>query len=183
MGLDMNLYSAPRYGTLTQVIELYDKLSENEYAYRELLEEYNGNQSLMVTQVLDQKKDILANSGIPEDFQKIIGSAGSLIVELAYWRKFNALHAWFVRNCQGGIDECQKSEVTKEKLSILLEVLMYAYGSKDPSGFMPVSGFFFGHTEVNDDYWEQVDSAIRELTTIYENFDFEKNILFYQASW
>ena len=183
MGLDMNLYRAPRYGTLEQVSSLYEKLSENEYAYREILEEVKGNQNLMVMKVLDQKKDILANSGIPAEFQKEIGGAGSLFVEIAYWRKFNALHAWFVCNCQDGIDECQRSEVTKDKLEILLEVLKYAYDSKDPSGFMPVGGFFFGHTNVNDDYWECVNDTIEKIDGIYKSFDFEKNILIYQASW
>ena len=32
--------------------------------------------------------------------------------EVAYWRKFNALHNWFVQNCQDGVDECQYAEVT-----------------------------------------------------------------------
>ena len=183
MGLDSYLYRAPRYGTLEQIFSLYEKLSENEYAYHDILEEVKGNQNLMVVKVLDQKKEILANSGIPAEFQKEIGGSNSLIVEIAYWRKFNALHAWFVRNCQGGIDECQKSEVTKDKLEILLEVLKYAYDSKDPSGFMPVGGFFFGHTEVNEDYWEEVSGAIEKLTSIQSNFNFEKQILIYQASW
>lgn len=183
MGLDMYLYVAPRYGTLKQVTDLYDKLSENEYAYRELMEECAGNQSLVVTRVLDQKKDILINSGVSEEHQKLISSAGNLITEVAYWRKFNALHAWFVRNCQGGIDECQKSEVTKEKLVLLLDVLNYAYDSTDASGFMPASGFFFGSTTVDDDYWEQVANAITELESILNTVNFENSILFYQSSW
>ena len=42
MGLDMNLYRAPRYGTLAQIFSLYEKLSENEYAYRDIMEEVKG---------------------------------------------------------------------------------------------------------------------------------------------
>jgi hypothetical protein len=183
MGLDQYLYRAPRYGTLEQISSLYEKLSENEYAYREILEEVEGNQNLMVVRVLDQKKEILSNSGILAEFQKEIGGAGSLFVEIAYWRKFNALHAWFVRNCQDGIDECQKSEVTKDKLEILLEVLKYAYDSKYPSGFMPVGGFFFGSTEVDGYFWEQVEKTIVKLESIYKSFNFEKEMMIYQASW
>lgn len=183
MGLDSYLLRAPRYGTLEQISSLCEKLHENEYSYRNLQEGEMENQNLLINRVLDQKKEILSNSGIPVEFQKEIGGANDIIVEISYWRKFNALHAWFVRNCQDGIDECQKSEVTKDKLEILLEVLKYAYDSKDHSGFMPASGFFFGHTSVDEDYWECVNDTIEKLTTIQKSFDFEKQILIYQASW
>ncbi len=31
-----------------------------------------------------------------------------MVEKLAYWRKFNALHSWFVHNCAEGIDNCQR---------------------------------------------------------------------------
>ena len=40
---------------------------------------------------------------------------------VAYWRKANAIHKWFVDNCGDGIDECQTMEVSKEKLEELLD--------------------------------------------------------------
>ena len=43
-------------------------------------------------------------------------------VGVGYWRKANAIHAWFVRECQGGVDECQKASVDREKLQELREV-------------------------------------------------------------
>lgn len=36
--------------------------------------------------------------------------------EVAYWRKANQIHAWFVANVQDGRDECQESYVEREKL-------------------------------------------------------------------
>jgi hypothetical protein len=39
---------------------------------------------------------------------------------VAYWRKANQIHKWFVDNCQGGTDECQKTYVEREKLLSLL---------------------------------------------------------------
>lgn len=39
---------------------------------------------------------------------------------IAYWRKANAIHKWFVDNCGDGFDECQLMEVSKEQLEILL---------------------------------------------------------------
>lgn len=41
---------------------------------------------------------------------------------VAYWRKANAIHKWFVDNVQNGIDECQRSYVSNEKLNELLSV-------------------------------------------------------------
>lgn len=36
---------------------------------------------------------------------------------VAYWRKANQIHAWFVDECQGGVDECQLSDpIPREKL-------------------------------------------------------------------
>lgn len=40
---------------------------------------------------------------------------------VAYWRKANAIHQWFVDNCQDGVDECQEAYVSEEKLKDLLD--------------------------------------------------------------
>jgi hypothetical protein len=42
--------------------------------------------------------------------------------EVGYWRKANQVHAWFVKNVQNGIDECQESKVTREQLQELLAI-------------------------------------------------------------
>ena len=40
--------------------------------------------------------------------------------EIAYWRKANAIHAWFERNCADGeLENCQECVVTKENLEKL----------------------------------------------------------------
>ena len=44
------------------------------------------------------------------------------LTKVAYWRKANAIHGWFVKNVQNGIDECQESVVTREQLNELLLV-------------------------------------------------------------
>lgn len=57
----------------------------------------------------------------PEMFKS--GNLDSIDVkfEVGYWRKANAIHAWFVTNCQDGKDECQDSYVSREKLKELRE--------------------------------------------------------------
>ena len=43
-----------------------------------------------------------------------------IIEEVAYWRKANQIHKWFVDNVQDGVDECQESSVEREKLGELV---------------------------------------------------------------
>lgn len=35
---------------------------------------------------------------------------------LIYWRNANTIHGWFIRNVQGGSDNCKTHRVTREKL-------------------------------------------------------------------
>ena len=45
----------------------------------------------------------------------------SICTHAGYWRKANAIHAWFVRECQNGVDECQRTYVELDKLEELRE--------------------------------------------------------------
>lgn len=40
--------------------------------------------------------------------------AQEVIFRVAYWRKANQIHDWFVKNVQDGIDECQEAYVPRE---------------------------------------------------------------------
>jgi hypothetical protein len=42
--------------------------------------------------------------------------------EVAYWRKANHIHQWFVDNCQDGNDDCRESWVDREQLVELVEL-------------------------------------------------------------
>jgi hypothetical protein len=42
--------------------------------------------------------------------------------ELGYWRKANAIHAWFVKNVQNGVDDCGDYPVSPKKLKTLLDL-------------------------------------------------------------
>lgn len=77
-----------------------------------------------------------------------------------YWRKANAIHAWFVENCQDGVDECQVSDdIDYELLASLAATCTKAVEAYDAGDFnkagqllTPTSGFFFGSTEI-DSWW------------------------------
>ena len=51
-----------------------------------------------------------------------VKNLSSLSYRVAYWRKANSIHNWFVNECQGGIDECQRTNVYGTKLLELVDL-------------------------------------------------------------
>lgn len=110
--------------------------------------------------------------------------------EVAYWRKANAIHNWFVQNCQGGVDECQETYVTREKLEELLGVvtaILDAPEGKERSKLAnetlpPSGGFFFGSTDIDDWYYQDLEFTKTKLTEILAEPD-DGDDFFYQSSW
>jgi len=107
----------------------------------------------------------------------------SIFHEVAYWRKFNALHNWFVQRVQGGIDECQLSEIHKDTLTALIDDLRAVSNGETVEVLEPVSGFFFGSTDKDEYYLERINKALNTFEKILQTFDFKKYRLFYRASW
>lgn len=108
----------------------------------------------------------------------------SYIVERAiYWRKANAIHQWFVDNCQGGVDECQTVHVYREKLEELLSLCKRVKENPVLAGeLLPTQdGFFFGSTEYGEWYWEDIDYTIKELTRVLK--DKRSSEFYYHSSW
>ena len=111
-----------------------------------------------------------------------------IVEQIGYWRKFNALHGWFVENCGGGVDECQQIEVSAHDLRVLLETLREvkrAIEDKDSKtiGILlpPVGGFFFGSTEIDEYYKERVNETIAIIEEAVNEGEGEE--FYYQASW
>ena len=108
-----------------------------------------------------------------------------IIEEGVYWRKANAIHQWFVDNCQGGLDECQTAYVSREKLEELLSVCKSIKKNHVLAGeLLPTqSGFFFGGTEYDEWYFESIDYTIRELTALLADENIDHCEFYYQSSW
>ena len=111
-----------------------------------------------------------------------------IVEQIGYWRKFSALHGWFVENCGGGVDECQQIEVSAHDLRVLLETLREvkrAIEDKDSKtiGILlpPVGGFFFGSTEIDEYYEERVNETISIIEEAVN--EGEREEFYYQASW
>ena len=126
--------------------------------------------------------------------------------EVADWRKFNALHFWFVKNVQQGNDDCEEYEVTlahfkklQECLDLIVETSVNCLRNKITISerdeicrkeFPPTEGFFFGSTAIDEYYFEDVVSTKRIIGGIID--EIEQSIIdgdsvlidyFYQSSW
>lgn len=110
------------------------------------------------------------------------GDYYSIFHDACYWRKFNALHNWFVTNVQLGVDNCEYYELTEEHIEDCLNVLKTVLETKDSSLLEPKSGFFFGSTAVDGYYFECIEVSISQLEELL-TLDWETNRFFYRASW
>lgn len=106
-----------------------------------------------------------------------------IVEEVAYWRKANHIHKWFVENCQDGIDDCRSAYVSREQLQELLDLCKQVRDDHSQADeLLPTqSGFFFGGTEYDEYYFNDIDYTIKVLEEILSeegSADFE-----YNSSW
>jgi hypothetical protein len=111
-----------------------------------------------------------------------------VIEQVAYWRKANAIHKWFVDNCQKGIDECQHSYVSAKQLRELLDLVSKAIGAcltgQSPEEILPTqAGFFFGNTEYDRWYEQMLEDTRTMLEAILSEPGAENAEYYYHSSW
>jgi len=128
----------------------------------------------------------------PDEFgYSTVGKSGSVSICAAYWRKANSIHGWFVRNCSpDGEDDCREMYVPRERLVELKDLCERVMLSKDDHEkakelLPPTEGFFFGTYEIDDWYWQDVQSTIDQLNSVLGWFPDDQAFVsfYYQASW
>lgn len=128
------------------------------------------------------------------DFANVVNSVGlsdlatdiygaSVSVTALYWRKANQIHNWFVNNVQQGNDDCGNYYVSHEKLDELLSVCENAYKNRDPQELMPQGGFFFGSTDIDEYYWNDIKHTIKGIKRIKKHNDYDRLSFYYDSSW
>ena len=129
---------------------------------------------------------------VKKNGQPVVGIKPERVSEISetvgQWRKFNALHKLFVENCQNGEDDCKEYHIDKSQLVELLGVLKQVQEDYNTTGgikahelFPAESGFFFGSTEYDEWYFENVKETVvllEELIQEEGDGDF-----YYQSSW
>ena len=109
------------------------------------------------------------------------GETVTAVARAGYWRKANAIHGWFVKNVQGGIDDCSQYEVSAEQLQQLHDACQEALNAGDKTEILqPSDGFFFGSNNTQymlddcKDTIKQIDQALKK----YPDW-----VYTYQSSW
>jgi hypothetical protein len=124
--------------------------------------------------------------GVEADTQNRFNGSSLIVkgisIDAMYWRKANAIHNWFVCNIQNGEDDCNEYHVGHGQLEELLSYCRQALETRDPEILEPVEGFFFGSTEIDEGYWDDIQNTVtgleRALTLPEKEYDF-----YYQSSW
>jgi hypothetical protein len=131
-----------------------------------------------------------------EDFAKLVAVIGedskylddflpsiSIDMKVGYWRKSNAIHQWFVLNCQNGEDDCREAYVSREALEELRDTCKQVIedNSKADELLPTQAGFFFGSTDYDEYYWEDLQKTIElceKCLSMPDEWEFA-----YQSSW
>lgn len=227
MGLDMYLNRMPRCKGATafevdkieSYIDYVEKCNDPESdAKNYSMEEWCGvDESEVPMELLEFYKPFYTIKYSDWDEERRYGW-GRIMDQVAYWRKANAIHDWFVNNVQDGEDDCQyHDEVTQADLIKLLntcntvlkhsklvegkiangyhyndsgeKVYNYEEGKfiEDPSvaeELLPTTeGFFFGSTDYDEWYYQDIEYTANKIVEILETTDFETQMIYYRSSW
>lgn len=98
--------------------------------------------------------------------------------DVGYWRKANAIHAWFVKNVQDGNDNCAQYDVSYEQLLELKKLCKKVIRTRDATPLPPTAGFFFGSTEADEYYFSDLKETVKMIDALDPNGEY-----LYRASW
>ena len=142
--------------------------------------------------------------GVDGDSERRFNGSSLVVKEITldamYWRKANAIHGWFVNNVQDGEDDCKEYEVEREQLETLRDscskILARHEAMKtmtddeleemddldeDEESLEPTEGFFFGSTDKDEWYYQDLKNTVEGLDRVLalpDQYSFS-----YQASW
>lgn len=223
MGLDMYLQRAPKIENCTlqdiEMVESYFRWKDAKTRGEKctLKEWYGISYKDLNKKAIKQLEPYFIKRYQAWDKEHKYGF-NSIFENVGYWRKANAIHAWFVDNVQDGEDDCEPHEVSKEQLmklylickTIVTESTLApdkvingqrfnnetgeweniyedGYIITNPelaAKLLPTqSGFFFGGTDYDEYYMEDVKYTFELLPKIISETDFDKQVISYRSSW
>lgn len=111
------------------------------------------------------------------------------LTELAYWRKANQIRSWFVDHTDLEYeDDCKYIPLTRNNLENLVEDCQAVLNDHSlAEEIMPTQGgFFFGSTNYDEDYFQDLEYTVKEVTKILNTIpdkDFENGNICYYDWW
>lgn len=129
----------------------------------------------------DVNQDLLASHTGSADPVRV----SQVVLSVAYWRKANAVHNWFVQNVQKGVDDCGRYPVSQLELVSLLDTCSQVIADpKLANTLLPSSqGFLFGGTEYDSWYFEQLKRTQQMIEHALVITQSPHWIFYYHASW
>lgn len=130
-------------------------------------------------EVID-KLNVVFNIVSDEDY-----TVDEVSFRVAYWRKANQIHQWFVENCQDGEDDCKEYYVGRVQLEQLRDLCEQVLANKDKADeLLPSqSGFFFGDTDYNEWYFIGLEKTVSRIDKILNDPALTDTDFYYQSSW
>ncbi|AWM79061.1 hypothetical protein DKL61_01090 [Gammaproteobacteria bacterium ESL0073] len=104
------------------------------------------------------------------------------IMEMGVFRKVNALLQW-VNTYVMTVENCAYIPISKEDLEKLQGTLNQLTTDNCQELFPTQEGFFYGSTEYDECYWEDVQAIKEWLDKTLAEFDFGEEMLFFSAWW
>jgi hypothetical protein len=135
--------------------------------------EYNDEDKVISTEIMRHFPELTESQTIQE-----------VSVRVGYWRKANAIHKWFVNHVQKGTDDCGNYYVSRDQLTTLRDLCERVRdwpGRLAAEQLPTASGFFFGGTDYDEYYLQDLDSTIKiidQCLKLSDSWDFE-----YHSSW
>lgn len=105
--------------------------------------------------------------------------------QLVYWRKCNQIREWFAQHLEEGVANCEYSMVTKDDIeNLIADCYMVLDHHSLASEILPTSpGFFFGSTDYDEWYFEDLQYTITNLLKALGEVDWDKENMFYYEWW
>lgn len=218
MGLDMYLSKYPRYkdATANDFVMVDNYLDWKRSGKNCTFDEWcGGDESKVRTDLIDFYKQKKYTRHFDWDKDDTF-AYDTIFTEIAYWRKANEIHNYFVEYAQNGVDDCGTYEVSKKQLEDLLykckeveriavlkksqivngytfengkEIPMYKDGevianADEVAAILPTQGgFFFGSTDYDEYYMEDINYTIDVLERVLAETDFDTEAICYHSSW
>jgi len=109
-----------------------------------------------------------------------LNKVSSIVEDAGYWRKANQIHKWFVDNVQDGEDNCSEYYVSYEQLQELKALCTKVLADHNlAEELLPTnSGFFFGGTEYDEYYFQDLEETIKIINELDPDSDY-----YYTSSW
>ena len=127
---------------------------------------------------------ILAVLGLESSVIARNGPFVAVDITVMCWRKANAIHKWFVDTVQDGEDDCGEHDVSREQLEEMAGQCERAVKSKGDNEILPpAEGFFFGSTERDEYYYEELERTGKEIRALLANPKLEGFTFQYSSSW